>query len=224
MSAMAGHLGASLVAGYFLEKQRPTFAPEVQKGIAGDLDRVLVGEPVLGAKMAKAAKIADADLFAAFPKEQPNEALIDGIAEALAKNIQQLRESGHNVIFVAIAIHALKAPPEFATPAIVNGIRKLIRLFDKAHPGSGYYGKAKGRIHGNKNSVSLGQSGGLSRRHLLGPAPQRAARPVLHPRWLRRRRQHRAGPGDGSRWPGRTDLDLRRAGLLLAVRIQRATP
>lgn len=159
MSAMAGHLGASLVAGYFIGQQRPDLDAAVGKGIEGDLDRVMAGESVFGAKMSKAAKITDAELFAPFPKEKPNERLIDGIAEALAKNIQSPRESGHNVIFASIAIHALKERPEFATPSIVGGIRKLISLFDKSHPGSGYYGKAKGRLNGNKVSLPDGDDG-----------------------------------------------------------------
>lgn len=159
MSAMAGHLGASLVAGYFVGKQRPNLDPEVYKGIEGDLDRVMAGESVFGSKMAKNPKLADSELFEAFPKQKPNESLIDGIAEALAKNIQTPRESGHNVIFASIAIHALKERPEFATPSIIDGIRKLIGLFDNAHPGSGYYGKAKGRIKGNKITLPDGEDG-----------------------------------------------------------------
>jgi len=159
MSAMAGHLGASLVAGYFIGKQRPDLDPEVYKGIEGDLDQVMAGESVFGSKMTKNSKIADSELFEAFPKEKPNESLIDGIAEALEKNIKTPRESGHNVIFASIAIHALKERPEFATPSIIDGIRKLIGLFDNAHPGSGYYGKAKGRIKGNKVTLPDGEDG-----------------------------------------------------------------
>ena len=150
MSSMSGHLGASLVAGYFIGKQRPDLEPEVFKGIAGDLDRVMVGESVFGSKMSRDSTVTDSELFEAFPKEKPNESLIDGIAEALEKNIKTPRESGHNVIFASIAIHALKERPDLATPSIIDGIRKLISLFDNAHPGSGYYGKAKGRIKGNK--------------------------------------------------------------------------
>lgn len=155
MSAMAGHLGAAVVAGYFIGMQRPDLDPEVYKGIESELDRVMGGESVFGAKMTKNSKLADSDLFEAFPKEKPNESLIDGIAEALEKNINTPRESGHNVIFASIAIHALKEHPDFATPSIIDGIRKLIGLFDNAHPGSGYYGKAKGRIKGNK--INLGE-------------------------------------------------------------------
>lgn len=150
MSSMAGHLGASLVAGYFIGQQRPDLEPEVYRGIQGDLDRVMAGESVFGTKMTKASKITDAELFEDFPQQKANPSGIDAIAEALAKNIKTPRESGHNVIFASIAIHALKERPEFATPAILGGICKLIALFDNAHPGSGYYGKAKGRIKGNK--------------------------------------------------------------------------
>jgi hypothetical protein len=150
MSAMAGHLGAAVVAGYFIGEQRPNLDAEINKGIEGDLDRVMDGESVFGSKMTKNSKIMDSELFEAFPKEKPDESLIDGIAEALEKNIMKPRESGHNVIFASIAIHALKEHPDFATPSIIDGIRKLIGLFDNAHPGSGYYGKAKGRITGNK--------------------------------------------------------------------------
>ncbi len=159
MSAMAGHLGASLVAGSFIKKQRPDLDPQVYKGIEGDLDRVLGGESVFGSRMTKKSKIADAELFEDFPKEKADESLIDGIAEALAKNVGSPRESGHNVIFASIAIHALKERPEFATPSIVHGIRKLIGLFDQAHPGSGYYGKTKGRIRGNQIILPEGDAG-----------------------------------------------------------------
>lgn len=160
MSAMAGHLGAAVVAGYFIGEQRPYLDSRVNKGIEGDLDRIMAGESVFGAKMTKNAKIMDSELFEAFPKEKPNENLIDGIAEALEKNIGKPRESGHNVIFASIAIHALKEHPDFATPSIIDGIRKLIGLFDKAHPGSGYYGKAKGRITGNKITLPEGDEDG----------------------------------------------------------------
>ena len=130
MSAMAGHLGASLVAGSFLRKQSPALDDEVYKGIGSDLDRVIRGESVFGAKMTKNSQMADSELFEEFPKEKPSESLIDGIAEALAKNIETLRESGHNVIFASIAIHALKERPEFATPSIVDGIQPR-----ETHPG-----------------------------------------------------------------------------------------
>jgi hypothetical protein len=55
MSAMAGHLGASVVAGYFLGEQRPDLAPEVRRGIDDDLARVMGGESVFARRMTKNA-------------------------------------------------------------------------------------------------------------------------------------------------------------------------
>lgn len=150
MSSMAGHLGAAVVAGYFVGEQRPDLDPQVSKGIQDDLERIMRGESVFGKKMSKNSKLADPELFEAFSKEKPDESLVDGIAEGLQKNIAKPRQSGHNVIFASIAIRALKEHPELATPSIVGGIRKLMALFDGAHPGSGNYGKEKGRITGNK--------------------------------------------------------------------------
>lgn len=159
MSAMAGHLGAAAVAGYFIGEQRPDLDPDVNRGIEGDLDRVIAGGSVFGAKMTKNSKILDSELFEDFPKEKPDETLIDSIAEALEKNITKPRESGHNVIFASIAIRALKEHPDFATPAIIDGIRKLTSLFDNENPGNGYYGKAKGRITGDKVTLPDGDDG-----------------------------------------------------------------
>lgn len=150
MGPMAGHLGASLVAGYFVGEQRANLDPAVNQGIESDLDRVMRGGSVFGKKMSKNSQLTDPELFAPFPKEKPDERLIDGIAGALENNIDKPRQSGHNVIFATIAIRALKGHPELATPSIVGGIRKLVSLFDNATPGNGYYGKTKGRIHGNK--------------------------------------------------------------------------
>nr|WP_201723911.1 hypothetical protein [Rhodopirellula sp. SM50] len=150
MSSMAGHLGASLIAGYYIGEQRPDLDPEVYKGIESDLQRVIRGESVFGKSMSKNSKLADAELFEPFPKQKPDETLIDGIAEGLEKSIAQPRQSGHNVIFASLAIRALKEHPQYATPAVVDGILKLMALFTNATPGSGYYGKQKGRIHGHK--------------------------------------------------------------------------
>ena len=150
MSAMAGHLGAALVAGYFIGEQRPELDPDVCKGVEDDLERIMRGESVFGAKMSKNSKLTDPELFADFPKEKPHEGLIDTIAEALEQSIDKPRQSGHNVIFASISIRALKEHPEFALPSVVDGIRKLMTLFNNATPGSGYYGKEKGRIYGDR--------------------------------------------------------------------------
>lgn len=150
MNAMAGHLGAAVIAGYFVGEQFPDLDPDVYKGIEGDLDRIIRGESVFGKRMSKKSKLADPELFEPFEKQNPNEELIDGIAEGLEKNIGKPRASGHNVIFASLAIRALKEHPELATPKVVDGVRELMALFNNAHPGSGYYGKEKGRVYGDK--------------------------------------------------------------------------
>ena len=153
MSSMAGHLGASLIAGYYIGEQRPNLDPQVYEGIKGDLQRVIGGDSVFGKEMSRGSKLSDADLFEPFPKQRADETLIDGIAEGLEKSIDKPRQSGHNVIFASLAIRALKEHPEYATPAVVDGIVKLMNLFTNQTPGSGYYGKKKGRIHGHKISL-----------------------------------------------------------------------
>ena len=106
MSSMAGHLGAALIAGYFIGEQRPNLDPDVCRGIEDDLERVICGESVFGKKMSKESKLTDPELFEPFPKQKSDETLIDGIAEGLEKGIDKPRQSGHNVIFASLAIRA----------------------------------------------------------------------------------------------------------------------
>ena len=79
--------------------------------------------------------------------------MIPTVAAALSKNIEQTRESGHNIIFAALAIRALRDHPMYATPALVAGMRKLIEGFHTAHPGRGYYGRERGWLYGQNVSL-----------------------------------------------------------------------
>lgn len=146
VSIMSGHLGAAVVAGYFIGEQHSDLDDKVCDGIEAELERIIRGESVFSPK--PNAAVNSAAMFEPFPKEQPKENLVEGIIEALAGNINHARESGHNVIFTSIAIRGLKDHPDLATPSIIEGIRKLIEGFDNVSPGSGYYGKDKGRING----------------------------------------------------------------------------
>ncbi|MCO6437250.1 MAG: hypothetical protein J5J06_09205 [Phycisphaerae bacterium] len=148
VSTMSGHLGAAVVAGYFIGEQHPDLDESVCDGIEAELERIIRGESVFSPK--KDAALNAPAMFEPFAREEPKADLIDGIADALAHNINRARESGHNVIFAAIAIRALKDHPDLATPSITDGIRKLIAGFDNASPGSGYYGKEKGRLNGSR--------------------------------------------------------------------------
>ncbi len=148
-NTMAGHLGAAVVAGYFFGEERHDLDERVVSAVEKELDRIIKGDEALWFN-AKKASITVPELFEPFPKEKSQEKLIATIAEALSRNIEKTRQSGHNVIFAAIAIRALHDHSEYATPSLVNGIRQLIEGFNGAVQGRGYYGKQRGWIVGNK--------------------------------------------------------------------------
>jgi len=152
-SSMAGHLGAAVTAGYFFGEDHPDLPVEVSAAVERDLNRIAGGEESIWFDPKKAGISAE-DLFKPLPEEVANPLLIDKIATALDANIGATRQSGHNVIFASIAIRALKGHADFATPAMIDGIVKLIRAFDSQHAGRGYYGKEKGWIIGNKAPLS----------------------------------------------------------------------
>ena len=149
---LAGHLGAAVTAGYFFGEDQPDLDDKVCNAIEGNLQRILEGEEPIWFNPKKAG-ISISELFKPFPDEPSHEELIDGVANTLAGNINKTRQSGHNVIFASIAIRALRDHPQYATGAIVDGIRKLIAGFDNAGPGRGYYGKQRGWIAGDQVSL-----------------------------------------------------------------------
>jgi hypothetical protein len=151
--AMAGHLGAAVLAGYFLGEDHPGLDEKVFAAIEKDLDRIVGGEESIWYDPKKVG-VSVADLFAPFPAERPQKQRVSSVAEALAANIGQTRQSGHNVIFASLAIRALHGHPDYATPSIVEGICKLSEKFNGAVPGRGYYGKQRGWITGDKVSLS----------------------------------------------------------------------
>ena len=146
-NSMAGHLGAAVAAGYFFGEEFPDLDDAVVKAVERDLDKIISGEEAFWYKPEKAG-IRIAELFEPFREEDSQEDQVSRITQALARNIDKLRESGHNVIFASIAIRALRGHPVYATPGIIGGIEKLIASFDDATPGQGYFGKEKGWIKG----------------------------------------------------------------------------
>jgi len=146
---MAGHLGAAVVAGYFFGEDQGDLPEGVYRGVEGELKRVIAGEEAIWFN-AKKVGIEPTELFKPLPKEPRRADAARSIAAALEKNIGSLRQSGHNVIFAALAIRALHDHPDYGAPQIVGGIRKLILAFSSVPPGRGYYGKAKGWLSGDK--------------------------------------------------------------------------
>jgi hypothetical protein len=146
---MAGHLGAAVAAGYFFGEDQSDLPDEVFRGIEGEMKRVIAGEEAIWFN-ANQAGVTPTELFEPFPKEKATPDSISSIAETLETNVGQTRQSGHNIIFASIAIRALNDHPDFATPQVVAGIRKLIVSFNNAHAGRGYYGKENGWLNGNQ--------------------------------------------------------------------------
>jgi hypothetical protein len=151
-NTMAGHLGATLAAGYFFGEEHQNVDERVHAAIEKELDRVVAGEEAFWFDPKKAG-VTIAELFEGFPDERPQTELISTIAQALADNIDKTRESGHNVIFASIALRALHDHSMYATPSIIGGIRKLVAGFNRAGPGQGYYGKDRGWVLGNDVSL-----------------------------------------------------------------------
>jgi len=146
---MAGHLGAAVVTGYFFGEDQNGLVDPVYRGVEGELERILRGEEAIWFNAAEIG-LSPLELFQTLPTEPADAKLIPSIAQALAENGEQLIESGHNVIFASIAIRALSDHPEYATPTLVTGIRRLIESFKNAYPGRGYYGKERGWLKGDQ--------------------------------------------------------------------------
>ena len=147
--SMSGHLGAAVLAGYFFGEDHVELDDQVFRGIQYELDRIIDGEETIWYDTVKSGVTID-DLFESISNERSSTETISDIAEALSSNIAALRQSGHNVIFGALALRALHDHPELASPFIIKGISRLIRQFDQAVPGRGYFGKERGWIMGNK--------------------------------------------------------------------------
>jgi len=147
IGAMAGHLGAAVVAGYLFSEDHVELPDEVHAGVQAELDRILRGEEAIWFNQ-KQAGVTIPELFEPFPEEESQEDQIDTIAHALGRNIATMHQSGHNVIFAAIALRALRDHPVGATPSVLSGICRLIKRFDGATPGRGNLGKERGWISG----------------------------------------------------------------------------
>lgn len=150
---MAGHLGAAAVAGYFYGEDQSDLPSGVFQGVEGEIERVIAGEEAIWFNARKAG-VTPTELFQPFLKEEPKPDSVTSIVAALQKNVGTLKQSGHNVIFAAIAVRALQDHEDYATPQIVTGIRKLTEGFNKVPPGRGYYGKEKGWLSGHQVELS----------------------------------------------------------------------
>jgi len=147
-NTMAGHPGAALVAGCCFADVHGDLDARVYSGIEGELDRIIAGEELWFDPDAVGMTISE--LFEPFPDAPSHSAATDAIADALSGSIGALRQSGHNVIFAALAIKALREHPQHATSEIATGICRLIEGFQGGNPGRLYFGEERGWIGGDE--------------------------------------------------------------------------
>ncbi len=139
--SMAGHLGAATVTGALMAAGLECeFHPSVHSLLYAQLDKIVDGEETWFNE--QAAGVTVPELFTPTEENEPTlpvSCATDAIAKALGRNIDSLRQSGHNVIFASIAIRALVLHPSYCKPSVVSGITKLVSSFDGAVAGQGLY-------------------------------------------------------------------------------------
>jgi hypothetical protein len=82
------------------------------------------------------ARLVGQAIYAPRPEEDADPALVAGLVEDLDAGIDSLRRAGHNVIFAAAALKALRQVPEAATPARMKGLRAMVRSFGSERDGA----------------------------------------------------------------------------------------
>jgi hypothetical protein len=104
-----GHAGAAVIAGHFFCVDHGLDARAV-KAVRANLDGCIARTPQ------------------DYPEPDPGPGRADPerIVERLAPRMHELRAGGHDKIYAALALRALRARPDFATPAIVDGICRLL--------------------------------------------------------------------------------------------------
>jgi hypothetical protein len=86
------------------------------------------------------ARMLKKPLFEPRKDEKADPELVAGLVQDLDAGIDTLRRYGHNIIFAALSLKALKAEPDAVTPARVKGLREMVRSFGK---GKGPGGRPK---------------------------------------------------------------------------------
>ncbi|GAB6164424.1 hypothetical protein JCM19992_04240 [Thermostilla marina] len=141
--SMAGHLGAAVLAGYFFAEDHPDLDPAVLDAVRREMDRIIAGEETVWFNP-QAKGITIRELFAPPPDSPPVDRAADRLDHALQPSLAKLRQSGHNVIFASLAVRAMRDHPQTATEWAIEGLERLLHLFDNAGPGRAYLGKDRG--------------------------------------------------------------------------------
>jgi hypothetical protein len=107
-----GHNAAAVISAAFFCREQE-LGPDVQKEMLSVMEARLLKSPI----------------YVARPDEKSDPKLAEGLVEDLDAGIGALRSSGHNIIFAATCLKALRQVPEAATPERVGGLRKMVRSF-----------------------------------------------------------------------------------------------
>ena len=97
VNAMAGHLGAAVVAGYLFSEDHVRLPDEIHSAVQAELDRILRGQEAIWFNE-KQAGVTIPELFEPFPGDELQEDRIDTIAQALDGNIASLHQSSADCI------------------------------------------------------------------------------------------------------------------------------
>ena len=130
---MSGHPPAAVLAAYFFcqENELEPGAPdEVQRLV----ERLVNGSDSIWYQV-DGQPVTNEALFSNPISGEPDEKLIPKVGDALAGSLGACRDSGHNTIFASLALKALYAAPEYALPAFIDGILRLLKDFEGRGPG-----------------------------------------------------------------------------------------
>ena len=129
---MSGHPGAAMLAAYFFCVEN-ALSDEVQAEVYNLVRRMVNLESIWFSRDGESA--TNEIFFSAKPDQRPNADLIPSVATALEPSIAECRDSGHNTIFASLVLKALHTAPQYAFPAIIEGIINLLKAFEGYGPG-----------------------------------------------------------------------------------------
>ncbi len=119
-----GHMGCAVIAAYYLRRDVGLSA-EAEEEIRAEADQLIA---------------AYSHLFVPLDTGSRSSGDLDAIPRALEGSISQLCPGGHNVIYAALALKALRDVPGMITPEVVTGIVRLIEAFTAMPPRDDLFG------------------------------------------------------------------------------------
>jgi hypothetical protein len=107
-----GHYGAAVIASHYFSRDNG-LDERTTRALRAQVDAFIGHRP------------------SEFPRPDPGRGAADParIAEQLDLHVSELRSGGHGTIYASLALRALRDLPEFATPAVLDGICALLEKF-----------------------------------------------------------------------------------------------